>query len=59
MNASTTEARLAGIASINQAADVSDGTRLAQYNMLNEIPVAIFGVITVAYIFASLLALAH
>ena len=58
MNASTTEARLAGIASINQA-DVSDGTRLAQYNMLNEIPVAIFGVITVAYIFASLLALAH
>jgi hypothetical protein len=59
MNASTTEARLAGIASINQAADVSDATRLAQYNMLNEIPGAIFGVITVAYIFASLLALAH
>jgi hypothetical protein len=58
MNASTTEARLAGIASINQA-DVSDGTRLAQYNMLNEIPGAIFGVITVAYIFASLLTLAH
>ena len=59
MNATTNEARLAGIGSINQAADVSDATRLAQYNTLNEIPVAIFGVITVAYIFASLLALAH
>lgn len=59
MNASTTEARLAGIAAINEAGDVSDATRLAQYNMLNEIPGAIFGVITVAYIVASLLALAH
>ena len=59
MNASTTEARLAGIASIDDATEVSDATRLAQYNMLNEIPGAIFGIITVAYIVGSLLALAH
>ncbi|MFZ0246077.1 hypothetical protein [Candidatus Binatus sp.] len=59
MNATTTQARLAGIASTNQAAAVSDVTRLAQYNMLNEIPGAIFGIITVVYIVGSLLALAH
>jgi len=59
MNASTTEARLEGITSINEAVEVSAATRLAQYNMLNEIPGAIFGVITVAYIVGSLLALAH
>jgi len=59
MNATTTEARLAGIGSINQAVAVSDVTRLAQYNMLNELPGAIFGLITVAYIVGSLLALAH
>ncbi len=59
MNATTTEPRLAGIASINPAAAVSDATRIAQYNMLNEIPGAIFGVITVVYIVGSLLALAH
>ena len=58
MNASNTEARFAGIA-INQAEEVSAATRLAQYNMLNEIPGAIFGIITVAYIFGSLIALAH
>lgn len=58
MNASTTEARRAGIASINEA-EVSPPTRLAQYNMLNEIPGAIFGIITVAYIVGSLIALAH
>ena len=59
MNATTNEARLAGIGSINQPAAVSDVTRLAQYNMLNELPGAIFGLITVAYIVGSLLALAH
>jgi hypothetical protein len=59
MNASTTEARLAGIATANETAEVSAATRLAQYNMLNEIPGAIFGIITVAYIVGSLIALAH
>ncbi|MGB8682614.1 MAG: hypothetical protein WCD12_07000 [Candidatus Binatus sp.] len=59
MNASTTEARFAGIASIDETTEVSAATRLAQYNILNEIPGAIFGIITVAYIVGSLLALAH
>lgn len=59
MNATTNQARLAGIASIDQAAAISDAARLAQYNLLNEIPGAIFGMITVVYIVGSLLALAH
>ena len=59
MNATTTSERLAGIGSVNEAATVSDGTRLAQYGMLNEIPGAIFGFITVAYIVGSILSLAH
>ncbi len=58
MNATTTQ-RLAGIGSIDKAAEVCGATRLAQYNMLNEIPGAIFGIITVAYIVGSLLTLAH
>jgi hypothetical protein len=58
MNATTTEAKFAGIA-INEANEVSDATRLSQYNMLNEIPGALFGIITVAYIVGSLLSLAH
>jgi hypothetical protein len=59
MNAATTEATLTRIGSINETAEVSAPTRLAQYNMLNEIPGAIFGIITVAYIVGSLLSLAH
>jgi hypothetical protein len=58
MNASTTEARFSGIA-INETETVSNGTRFAQYSMLNEIPGAIFGIITVAYIVGALLSLAH
>jgi hypothetical protein len=57
MNATTTQTL--PIATNNETTEVSDATRLAQYNMLNEIPGAIFGVITVAYIVASLLALVH
>ena len=57
MNATTTQTF--PIATSNETTEVSDATRLAQYSMLNELPGAIFGVITVAYIFASLLALAH
>ena len=57
MNATTTQTL--PIATDNETTEVSDATRLAQYNMLNEIPGAIFGVLTVAYIVASLLALAH
>ena len=59
MNATTNDARLAGIGVAIEKALTSEATRLAQYNMLNEMPGAIFGIITVAYIFSSLLGLAH
>ena len=58
MNATTNEARLAGIGAVEQES-VSIGMHLAQYNMLNEIPGAIFGIITVLYIVSSLFSLAH
>jgi hypothetical protein len=58
MNASTTEATFAGIGSVVEA-PISEEIRFAQYSMLNELPGAIFGIITVAYIVGSLLALAH
>jgi hypothetical protein len=57
MNATTNEARLAGLNQTTTAAD-SEGVRLANYNLLNELPVAIFGFITIAYIVTSILALA-
>jgi hypothetical protein len=57
MNATTNEARLAGLNQTTIATD-GEGVRLANYNLLNELPVAIFGFITVAYIVTSLLALA-
>jgi len=57
MNATTTQ-RLAALATANET-ETTDGTRLAQYSILNELPGAIFGIITIAYIFGSLLALAH
>ena len=58
MNATISQARLTGIG-IAQPAPVSEGTRLAQYNMLNEMPVAVFGIITLAYIVTSLFSLVH
>ncbi|HEV2170767.1 MAG TPA: hypothetical protein VGR40_07455, partial [Candidatus Binatus sp.] len=58
MEAITTQ-KLAGFAATNETTETSNGTRLAQYSMLNEIPGAIFGIITIAYIVGSLLALAH
>jgi hypothetical protein len=59
MNATTNEARLAGIGAVVDRESLSDATRVAQYNILNEAPVAIFGIITVVYIVSSLFALAH
>jgi hypothetical protein len=58
MNATINEARLAGLNHTETETTESEGTRLANYNMLNELPVAIFGIITVAYIISSLVALA-
>ena len=46
MNATTNEARFAGIGAVEQET-VSDATRAAQYGILNEADGAIFGLITV------------
>ena len=58
MNATTNEARLAGIGAVENE-PVSDATRAAQYGILNEAAGAIFGLITVVYIVTSLFALVH
>jgi hypothetical protein len=57
MNATTNEARLAGIGAALENESVSDAMRVAQYSILNEMPGAVFGIITVLYIVTSLLAL--
>ena len=57
MNATTNEVRLSGIGAVADRESLSDGTRVAQYNILNEVPGAIFGIITVVYIVSSLFSL--
>ncbi|HUY26214.1 MAG TPA: hypothetical protein VMV27_02235 [Candidatus Binataceae bacterium] len=58
MNATTTnEAGLAGYAEVAQAAASSDAVRLAQYSWLNEVPGLVIGLVTMAYLVTSLLAL--
>ena len=58
MNATTNEARLEGFAAAERQAASTDAVRFAQYAWLNELPGVVFGLITVAYIVTSLLALA-
>lgn len=59
MNTATNQATLTGINTTTETGPVSAGMRLAQYSMLNELPGVVFGLITVAYIFGSLLSLAR
>ena len=58
MNATTNEARFAGIANTNEAAESTAGIRFAQNSLLSELPGVVFGLITLAYVVSSLLALA-
>jgi hypothetical protein len=58
MNATTNEARLAGIAKTNEKAEASMGTRLAQNSLLSELPGLVFGLLTLGYIVSSLASLA-
>jgi hypothetical protein len=58
MNATTNEATLAGINRINEAAEATVGTRLAQNSLLSELPGIVFGLITLGYVISSLVALA-
>jgi hypothetical protein len=58
MNATTNEARLAVVANVNEAAEATAGTRLAQNSLLSELPGVVFAVLTLGYVVSSLLALA-
>ncbi|HEY9157160.1 hypothetical protein [Candidatus Binatus sp.] len=58
MNATTNEARIAGIANANEAAESTTGVRFAQNSLLSELPGVVFGLITLGYLVSSLLALA-
>lgn len=57
MNTTINEAGICGMLTSNKDTVVSDGMRLALNNVFNELPVAIFGLITAAYLASSLLAL--
>jgi hypothetical protein len=58
MNATTNEATLSAITNINEAAEATAGTRLAQNSLLSELPGIVFGFITLGYVISSLVALA-
>ncbi|HKM99546.1 MAG TPA: hypothetical protein VJX23_03450 [Candidatus Binataceae bacterium] len=58
MNATTNEARFEGFAAVERQTASTDAIRLAQYAWLDELPGVVFGLITIAYIVTSLLALA-
>ncbi|MGH7814742.1 MAG: hypothetical protein ACREQI_12160 [Candidatus Binataceae bacterium] len=57
MNAAIHNAGIHGLGIAGKGEPMSEGMRLAMYNLLNELPVAIFGVLTLAYLASSLLAL--
>jgi hypothetical protein len=58
MNATTNEARIAGIGNANEAVESTTGVRFAQNSLLSELPGVVFGLITLGYVVSSLLALA-
>ncbi len=57
MNATTKEARLAGLRNVTQPQESTEGIRFAQNALLSELPGAVFGLITIGYIVSSLLSL--
>ncbi len=59
MSAITKEARLTGVREATEKESISEATRLARYNILNEMPVAIFGAMTIVFIVSSLMGLVH
>jgi len=58
MSANTNAANVSRIKPIAEDKEISDGARLAQYSLLDEIPGLIFGLMTVVYIVSSLCLLA-
>ena len=58
MGAKTNAANVPRINRFAEDKEVSEGTRIAQYSLLDEIPGLIFGLMTVVYIVSSLCSLA-
>ncbi|HZC46808.1 MAG TPA: hypothetical protein VE243_10045 [Candidatus Acidoferrum sp.] len=58
MDATTNQATLNVVANLNETAEATAGTRLAQNSLLSELPGVVFGLITLGYVISSLLALA-
>ena len=57
MNATTNEARIAGISTTDETQS-TEAIRHAQNSLLSELPGLVFGLLTLGYIVSSLLALA-
>jgi hypothetical protein len=53
----TNEARLTAIAGVAEQDETAESLRFAQNNLLSELPGVAFGLITLAYIVTSLIAL--
>jgi hypothetical protein len=58
MNATTSEARLAGVVDNSVATQSAEGVRYSENSFLTELPGLVFGLLTLGYIISSLLALA-
>jgi len=58
MSANTNAANVSRIKRVAEDKEISDGARIAQYSLLDEIPGLIFGLMTVVYIVSSLCLLA-
>ena len=58
MNATTTEARLAGLIEESAATQSAEAARYAENSFLTELPGLVFGLLTLGYLISSLLALA-
>jgi len=58
MNATTSEARLAGLVDNSATTRSAEAARYAENSFLTELPGLVFGLLTLGYIISSLLALA-
>jgi hypothetical protein len=57
MDVNMNEARLVGIERVAAAAEIAEPLRVAQNNLLSELPGAVFAILTLAWIVGSFVAL--
>jgi len=58
MTTNTNTVSLAKVERYNERPESSEATRIAQYSLLSEMPGLVFGILTLAWIVTSLVALA-